>query len=338
VRADVVSLVEAAYLREDNLESWLENLVRVADASIGGGKGVFGIVVESRSDEPGTAESHTGDFTARTNFLATSYSGMPDRILEAAAPLLEFTPNEKVRQQYIGAGPVGSLRSVFAKVGGFDKRLRATGFADATYLRASDVSGVEVVLALPSERPVRLSAARRLLFSHVASHLNTAYRLRGRPADLLRAGGDVEAILSVDGAIEHASGQAVARDSREVLRAAALACVRAKSRAVDPEAALAEWRALFRGRWSVVDHSDTDGKTFIVARRNEPKAPQTRGLNARENLVAALAARGYSNKEIQYELGWPMSTIASCLTSATLKLGVSSRTALVRMLSAGRRS
>jgi DNA-binding CsgD family transcriptional regulator len=332
VRADVVSLVEAAYLREDHLQSWLENLVRVADASISGGKGVFGIVVESPHGDD------VDPFSNQTKFLATSYSGMSDRIIEAAAPLLEFTPNEKLRQKYVSSGPVGSIRGVFTKVGGFDERLEATGFPDATYLRASDVSGIELVLAIPSDRPVRISAARRLLLSHVASHLNTAYRLRGKPADLSSVGGDVEAILSFDGKIEHAAGAAKGRDSREVLRAAAKACTRAKSRAIDPESALAEWRALFSGRWSVVDHSDTDGKTFIVARRNEPKAPQTKGLNARENLVAALAARGYSNKEIQYELGWPMSTIASSLTSATLKLGVSSRTALVRMLSAGKRS
>jgi DNA-binding CsgD family transcriptional regulator len=335
LRADVVSLVEAAYLRDDSLQSWLENLVRVADTAISGGRGVFGTIVES---VPADAASDADNFTARTNFLATSYSGMSDRILEMAAPLMEFTPNEKLRQRYVSAGPVGTLSAVFAKVGGFDSRLQATGFADATYLRAWDVSGVEVVLAIPGERPVRLSAARRLLLSHVAAHVKTAYRLRGKRADLSSDGGDVEAILSTDGKLEHATGRALQRDSREVLRAAAQACVRAKSRSVDPETALAEWRALFRGRWSVVDHSDSDGKTFIVARRNEPKAPQTKGLNARENMVAALAARGYSNKEMQYELGWPLSTIASSLTSATLKLGVSSRTALVRMLSSGKRT
>jgi DNA-binding CsgD family transcriptional regulator len=338
VRADVVSLVEAAYRRDDDHQSWLENLVRVADASISGGKGMFGVIVESVRLDESAGEGATDNFSNRTNFLATSYSGMPDRILEAAAPIMEFTPNEKLRQHYVSSGPVGSLSGVFAKVGGFDKRLRATGFVDATYLRAADVNGVEVVLAIPSERRVEIPAARKLLFSHIASHIKTAYRLRGRRADLVSDGGDVEAILSTDGKIEHAAGRALQGDSREVLREAARACVRAKERSVDPAAALAEWRALFRGRWSVVDHSDTDGKTFIVARRNEPKAPQTRGLNAKENLVAALAARGYSNKEIQYELGWPMSTIASCLTSATLKLGVSSRTALVRMLSAGKRT
>jgi DNA-binding CsgD family transcriptional regulator len=346
MRANVVSLVEAAYLRNDDLQKWLENLVRVADAALSGGRGVFGIVIENEGDtteagvgtidDPG--KSPTGDnFANRAKIHATSYSGLPDRILETAAPLFEFTPNETVRQQYVTGGPVGTLSSVFAKVRGFDKRLMATGVADAVYLRASDASGIELVLAIPGERPIRIPAARRLLLSYVASHVKTAYRLRAKCSDAL-SNDDVEAIMSPDGKIEHARGGALEGDSREVLRAAALACLRAKSRTVDAEAALAEWRALFHGRWSVVDHADTDGKMFVVARRNEPKTPQIKGLNARENLVAALAARGYSNKEIQYELGWPLSTVASCLTSAIFKLGVSSRTALVRVLSSGRRS
>lgn len=339
MRADVVSLVEAAYLRNDDLQNWLENLVHTADAALSGGRGVFGIIIENGDRESDDGDGKVDHVTDRTRVLAASYSGLPDRILEAAAPLMEFTPNEKVRQQYMSAGPVGTLSGVFAKVGEFDKRLMATGFADAMYLRAADLSGIELVLAVPGERPIRIPAARRLLLSYVASHVKTAYRLRAKYADALSvANGDVEAIMSPDGKIEHASGKALEGDSREVLRAAARACLRAKSRTVDPQSALAEWRALFRGRWSVVDHSDTDGKMFVVARRNEPKTPQIKGLSARENVVAALAARGHSNKEIQYELGWPISTVASCLTSATFKLGVSSRTELVRVLSSGKRS
>ena len=338
MRADVVSLVEAAYLRNDDLQNWLENLVRVADAALSGGRGVFGIVVENEEDATEPSAGPIDNFANRAKVHATSYSGLPDRILETAAPLFEFTPNEKVRQQYVTGGPVGTLSGISAKVGGFDRRLMATGVADAVYVRAADASGIELVLAIPGERPIRIPAARRLLLSYVASHVKTAYRLRAKCSAVLSDEGDVEAIMSRDGKIEHARGGALEGDSREVLRAAALACLRAKSRTVDPEAALSEWQALFRGRWSVVDHSDTDGKMFVVARRNEPKTPQIKGLNARENLVAALAARGYSNKEIHYELGWPLSTVASCLTSAIFKLGVSSRTALVRVLSSGMRA
>jgi DNA-binding CsgD family transcriptional regulator len=235
---------------------------------------------------------------------------------------------------------VGTLTGVFAKhAGEFSKRLAATGFADALYLRAADAKGVELVLAIPGDAPIRIPATRRLLLSHVASHIKTAYRLRGKSRDFLEDDGDVEAVLSPNGKVEHASGPATERDARSVLRTAALACAKVKSeaRAEGDASPLSEWKALFNGRWSVVDHFDNDGKMFILARRNEPDVPQARGLTPRESLVAGLASQGYSNKEIHYEIGLPMSTIASSLTSAILKLGLSSRTELVRVLSAGRR-
>jgi DNA-binding CsgD family transcriptional regulator len=333
---DLVSLVEAAYLREVSLDKWLENLVKVADKSLSGGRGVFGVVM----DGGGAVEEKGYAPGARPNVIATSISGMPDRILEAAAPLLEFAPNEMLMERYQTAGPVGTLSSVFAKHHDFDHRLSATGFADALYLRANGGPGVELVLSIPADRPIRLPGARKLLLSYVASHIKTAYRLRSKQTDIGSEGTDVEAIMSPDGTIEHASGEAATDDSRAVLRAAARACVRAKSkeRDVDDATALGEWKALFNGRWSVIDHFDTDGKMFVIACRNEPEMPQAKGLTPREMLVADLAAQGYSNKEIHYELGWPLSTIASCLASAILKLGVTSRTALVRVLSSGRRA
>src|SRR5882672_10807591 len=81
VRADVVSLVEAAYLRNDDLQSWLENLVRVADAALSGGRGVFGIIVEHAAGDENDAGGGVDNFSNRANVLATSYSGMPDRII-----------------------------------------------------------------------------------------------------------------------------------------------------------------------------------------------------------------------------------------------------------------
>jgi DNA-binding NarL/FixJ family response regulator len=298
---------------------------------------VFAVVMDGRG--AGAVEETGYPPGARPNVIATSFTGLPDRILEAAAPLLEFAPNAMLMERYNRAGPVGTLSSVFAKHQDFDHRFMATGFADALYLRATSAVGVELVLSFPADRPVRLPGARKLLLSYVASHIKTAYRLRGKRTDIAE-GSDVEAIMTPDGTIEHARGKAKSDDSRAVLRAAARACMRAKSRGrdIDDAAALREWKALFAGRWSVIDHFDNDGKMFVIACRNEPDMPQSKGLTPREMLVADLAAQGYSNKEIHYELGWPLSTIASCLASAILKLGVTSRTALVQVLSSGRRA
>src|SRR6266566_8771761 len=115
---DLVSLVEAAYLREESLDKWLENLVKVADKALSGGRGVFGVVMDG--GKVGSAEQPGYPPGARPNVIATSISGMPDRILEAAAPLLEFAPNETLMERYQSAGPVGTLSSVFAKQHDFD--------------------------------------------------------------------------------------------------------------------------------------------------------------------------------------------------------------------------
>jgi DNA-binding NarL/FixJ family response regulator len=70
-----------------------------------------------------------------------------------------------------------------------------------------------------------------------------------------------------------------------------------------------------------------------LLRRNE--LPETEGddpVARRISSVAALAARGHSNKLIAYELGVPPSTVASDLRTVLTRLGLSRRTELVRVL------
>ena len=43
---DLVSLVEAAYVREASLDKWLDNLAKVADRALSGGRGVFAVVMD----------------------------------------------------------------------------------------------------------------------------------------------------------------------------------------------------------------------------------------------------------------------------------------------------
>jgi DNA-binding NarL/FixJ family response regulator len=93
------------------------------------------------------------------------------------------------------------------------------------------------------------------------------------------------------------------------------------------------WRALVDGRWSLVDGFDSDGKRFVVARRNEPCAVALHTLTSRETHVASLAARGHSNKLIAYELGLSEATIATHVARAKSKLGVHSRVQLASVVS-----
>jgi DNA-binding CsgD family transcriptional regulator len=77
-----------------------------------------------------------------------------------------------------------------------------------------------------------------------------------------------------------------------------------------------------------VDHFDSDGRRFVIAHRNDPTPPDTRGLTLRERQSLAYAAIGHSNKQIAYELGLAASTVSGHLAQARAKLHLRSLAAL----------
>lgn len=93
-----------------------------------------------------------------------------------------------------------------------------------------------------------------------------------------------------------------------------------------PRDAATIWEAMVAGVWSLVEQFDSQGHRCFIARRNAHAAP---ALSDRERQIVARASLGHSNKHIAYELGLCSSTVASQLTSAARKLGVSSREVLV---------
>ncbi|HJK99710.1 MAG TPA: LuxR C-terminal-related transcriptional regulator [Polyangiaceae bacterium LLY-WYZ-14_1] len=113
-----------------------------------------------------------------------------------------------------------------------------------------------------------------------------------------------------------------------------LAMDRARTRAgrADAERAVAAWRALVEGRWSLLDHFDSDGRRYLVARENEPATRTIRTLTPRERQVALYAAHGHSNKLIGYELGLSEGTVKAHLARAMGKLGFESRSRLASLL------
>ena len=99
---------------------------------------------------------------------------------------------------------------------------------------------------------------------------------------------------------------------------------------MEPDRAVARWRALVDARWSLVDHFESDGKRFVLAQRNDPSVGPLALLTPRERQVVALAAMGHANKMIGYELGISVSTAGVLLSRAARKLGAPSRAALVQ--------
>jgi DNA-binding CsgD family transcriptional regulator len=210
--------------------------------------------------------------------------------------------------------------------------MRDTWQANGT---SSDRGGAILAFGLPAiaQLPRGIEAS----WGRIGSHLAAAHRLRDR----LERGGPLPSacILTPGGRVVHAEGPGQAASEREVLRDAARAIDRARTRAYrnDPEHVLAAWRALVGGRWSLLDAFESDGRRLMVAKVNEPAAldrPAADALPLRARQVAMRLARGEANKVIAYELGVSASTVAWHVRKLAERIGVRTRVELVQRLAA----
>jgi DNA-binding NarL/FixJ family response regulator len=99
-----------------------------------------------------------------------------------------------------------------------------------------------------------------------------------------------------------------------------------------PDSAVDLWNALVSARWTIVDQVDTDGRRFLLARKNDAVHPVAALATTRERQVALLGARGLSNKNMAYELGIAQSTVSSTLRNVLARLGLRSRYELASVL------
>jgi DNA-binding NarL/FixJ family response regulator len=132
-----------------------------------------------------------------------------------------------------------------------------------------------------------------------------------------------------------AVGPAQQSGATRKLRDAAIRVDRArgKLRRDDPDEALQIWKAMVRGRWSMVDWFDSDERRYVLAVPNQPSVTDPRGLTERENQVVGAAVLGHSNKMIAYRLGLSTSRVSTLLRSAMRKLGFRTRNELVSHMS-----
>jgi DNA-binding CsgD family transcriptional regulator len=173
-------------------------------------------------------------------------------------------------------------------------------------------------------------------WSCIAAHVGAAFRIRRQFADREQGARDpmalaAEAVLTPNGKVAHAAPVAQGDAARTALCNAVRAIDRARGtlRRSDPQRAVELWQAMVAGRWSLVDHFDSDGRRYVLAHRNDARVPEdARGLTLRERQVLAHVALGQSNKVIAYELGLSKSTIAGHLARARKKLHLPSMAAL----------
>lgn len=192
--------------------------------------------------------------------------------------------------------------------------------------------GHTVVFISLARQLVSISPGERALWRRLTAHLAAGCRLAGREDST--AASDVEAVLDPNGSrLLHAEGDGRTSTHRELLRKAACDMERARRRrgSVDADQALELWRGLVMGRWSLVDHFDSDGKRFILARKNEPDQPGSPSLTERQRQILFYVGAGWSNKEIGYVLGLAESTVGVHLRNALLALNLPSRAAWIAL-------
>ncbi len=190
---------------------------------------------------------------------------------------------------------------------------------DALGIVSRDARGHGIVINLGIDEPWSLSAREERLLVRLATHLGAADRLRGE-----RAVTEAAAVLSPNGKVLHVSDPTQLAPMRDGFERRTVA----RKHRHDAERALEVWQGLVDGRWSIVDHFDTDGKRLVLAIKNAPDANARIELKPADRRIAALAAMGHRDKEIAYILGITQGSVAAALRRARAAFRAKTRSEL----------
>ena len=325
---DEIAVVEAVYRVGGSDADWLSGLARTAAPLLNRGFGVAAF----------TARLTDGQLRV----LTISSFGGPDN-LASAVEAFTSSADPAMMAKAFSAGPCTTMA---AASGGFDKlkgdpaseAMFRVGINDALGVMGSD--GTPFFTGLSSFLPhaTVLSKQFKTRWARVATHLAAGFRIRRALAELgsLSSNADIslgaEAIMNPSGALMHAEGPA--QKARASLARAVVAMDRARSRLrrEEPDTAIEAWKGLVKGRWSLIERFDSDGRRFLVARKNDPDSMGPSALSLQERQVLAGRVRGLSIKLISYDLGRSLSAVSKDLQSGMAKLGVTHESELVSLL------
>lgn len=217
------------------------------------------------------------------------------------------------------------------------------GAQDAIGIMTVDTDGRGIHILAPTPHVVQLRKSERQLWEMMAAHVASGVRLR-RALESRSQDEEQELPFGAEAVIDpssfrvsEATNQAKSSEALESLRQASIAVDQARVNGREPgatEAALSEWWALIRGRWSIVDWFDTDSRRYVLAVPNPPRVPNPRGLTKQEQQVLAFAALGDSHKLIGYRLGLSRSRVSHLISSAMRKLSLKTQAQLVERIHA----
>ncbi|HET8725085.1 MAG TPA: LuxR C-terminal-related transcriptional regulator [Anaeromyxobacteraceae bacterium] len=334
MKVDAIRIIEAGYNQAATDEQWLSPIVDAFEPVTRGMGAMAGIV-----DFEG-AGARVGNWVGRDrmpDWLPAAWQGMYAYLGEHHPEALRaiLSPNPSVvcwsseRSSCIPPVALEPIRALFREW---------PVFKDCLGVLSAEPVGPSILVSVPYQDDVAIPPRTRWQLARATAHLCAAIRLRRRasaaPARSDGLAPDVEAVLDPAGKVHDAQGVAESRDARASLGAIVRRVERARGRLrhADPEQALDIWLALFDGRWSVVEHVESDGRRFLLARRNAPGARDPMAVTQGERDVLACVARGHSNKYTAYLLGIATSTVATRLESALRKLGLASRREAIEML------
>lgn len=310
--ADWIAPVEAAYDLGSSLDVWFDRLLEAAQPALGGVP-IGGYVFAGPA--------------GATSIAAVGQRGVRPTYMKRYEGLLEHGTREALARAFgDGRRPLFSSLSeqLFARFPELAEQFAKTsGVTDALYFVAPSGTGSVLAFGAPLNARRSTTPAERRHWTRLAAHIGAGLRLRGA-LDTAAALGEGEAVFDADGKLVDATSPASSSRAREVLRDAVMRRERARStrERTDPDVALTLWEGLVAGRWSLVDHFESDGKRFVVAHQNDPNLGDPRGLSRRERQVAAYLGMGRSQKEIAYLLGISAGAVSNTTRRAAEKLGL----------------
>jgi DNA-binding CsgD family transcriptional regulator len=314
--ADAVSVLEAAYAITLPEREWVAQLAAAFYEAFPLGDGCMSYAYDASGSRLETRSTATARLAVAGEIVDQVHESVPEQLMAA---LYDPSPRVALASEIIDRERHRELWDAVANS-------LMPGVKDFVGIRAGGPDRRGLLVAFPVRKELDFSPPRRDLLTHVAAHVAAAFRLRveDEPFEL----GGASAILDEAAHVQHLADDEARAGSGEIVDAV-LRMKAAKTRRVDGNQSVAEWRALVAGRWSVIDYADRDGKRFVVARRNQPYGRNRLAITDTERQVLAHAALGYSNKLIAYELGLAMSTVSVHLRRGLAKLGLKNRTELI---------
>ncbi len=323
MKRSIIDLVECCYGLEGDENSWLRGLVETAEDLLPADFWVAAWTYEiAENGQPRIHElvSLRGGSEARQRILASSLVAPRDHSRSYFAPRVCISLAEAF------GGTANLKRAPFWKA--------EWNCEDLLMIKSLDITGRGCMFFTPVARRAVISDAMETRWRHVMAHINAGMRVRAALEGASSPIDTAEAVLDADGRTVHATGEAEGREARRSLREAIKEIDRCRGalRREDSDAALTAWRGLVTGRWSLVDHFDSDGRRYILARRNDPQISDPRALTLQERQITRYAAFGLANKHVAYALGVSEARVSQALSTAIRKLGLNSRAELVKYL------